>query len=129
MPHRLDSEDPCFDLEKNPYSYPMIFNKDFDFNLQLVEKNANKQYLLFRKNFDGCAGYAFIVCKNGEVRLVDFKIIFDSYSKIVRSYGKGDFKEVELIIIAKRFSEEVINFISVYNENYSRRTPIRIFVY
>jgi hypothetical protein len=125
----LRTPDPYSDLKRNCYSFPELFDATHDFQLELAKEDPLEKALLFRKKYNGFVGYAYVVCMDTELDSEKFKTIFQNYSKTVREYGKRDFKEVELSIIVKTASQDVLDQVAEYNKTYSRRNPIRIFVY
>jgi hypothetical protein len=125
----LKTTDPYSDLKRDSYNFPELFDRVYDFQLELVKEDSSAKALLFRKKYNGAAGYAYVVFIDTILDSEKLKSIFQNYSKTVREYGKKDFKEVELSIIVKAASQEVLEEIANYNRTYSKRDPIRIFNY
>ena len=98
----LKTMDPYSDLKQNFYVFPELFDTVHDFQLELVSENSVEKALLFRRKYNGStAGFAYVVCKDTELDLGAFRMIFGHYSRVVREYGKRDFKEVDLYVVCK----------------------------
>ncbi len=120
---------PCIQLKSNPYAFPEIFSEEIDLNLRIVEERDNGNILLFERLFNGSAGFSLVVCKDSNLVWDEFTEIYEIYCEFVKRLGKGDFKEVEPIVIAKEYASEVLEFIEAYNNQHRKRKPFRLFTF
>lgn len=129
MPLHINSANPCEDLKRNPYAFNEIFSKHKDFTIDLIKEITEHNILIFEKKFNGTAEIAFVMCIDEKVNEAVFKRFMELYKKFVLSLPNRNFKEAEPIIIAKSFEDDVIKLLDVYNSNYEKRKPFRIFTY
>jgi len=120
-------------LISNLYSIG-IFDSAINGLLSIIEENDKYQTILLERQFADNfniyieSGYYFIQCLNctcNETTLKQFRIMLEN---IVKHKAKGNYMEVDPIIIADGYSPDVLSFIYQYNK-IQRRKPIQLFIY
>lgn len=133
MVKKLKISNPYMALKKNLYSLD-IFNKKINGLLNILEKNDELCTLLIERRFINNlgekieSGYFFIQCLNSnceEFHLIEFRKLLE---RIIMDRAKGNYMEVDPILIAPEFDFKVIEFIEQYNK-FHKRKPIQIFTY
>jgi len=133
MIEKLPTSDPYGDLCNDPYSVG-IFDQAINGILSIVEKNDEHGTVLIERTFannsgsDVSAGYYFVQCVNSlceEKHLTQFRALLES---VVKQRGKGNYMEVDPILVAPRYSDAVLRFVEQYNRMQQRK-PIELFRY
>jgi|GEM_PF-1766491 len=133
MVKKLSILDPYKTLCKDLYSAD-IFDQAIDGLLFLVEKDDGEQTLLIEKKFvnnsEGYlnSGYYFIQCINSVCSDEQIKKFRGLLEKVVKQKAKGNYMEVEPIIVAQKYDDSVIEFVEQYNKM-QKRKPIQLFIY
>ena len=120
----ISSPDPISELRKDPYAFGLL-SKNLDFGVELYEERTYGDFLLLRKRFNGTIGFVMI----SALKKLDFtamKSIFDTYKSAVLDLAAGDYREIELFVIAGVISKEVEDFVLDYNQSYCHRAPISL---
>jgi hypothetical protein len=128
LPH-IKSADPYRDLQANPYLFNQVFSRHKDFEVQLIGQMEEFKVLIFEKKFNGTAEKSFVFCIDEKVNVGLLKKLIKVYRQFVVSLSNRNFRDVEPIIIATSFENEVISLIETYNMNYNKRKPFRVFTY
>jgi len=115
-------------LCKDLYSLD-IFDKSLNGLLSIIEKNDRHRTILIEKKFavsssgERTAGFFFVQCLNSFCNEEQLKEFRKNLEKVVKERAKGNYMEVDPILIAPGYSDIVINFVNQYN-NFQRRKPI-----
>ena len=113
-------------LCKDPYSMG-IFDKTVDGQLAIAETDDNNKSVLVEKSFADhtgtqiSCGHVFIQCLDTRCDENDLMRFRGLLQNIVNSRSKGDYMEVEPILIAPSFSNHVVMFVTQYNEIQKRK--------
>jgi hypothetical protein len=126
---QIRTEQPYEDLKRDSYSHHEVFDPSVDFKVMLIEERRERDSLVFKKKYDGVSGYALVICKDEVVSRDHFQDSYNQYTECVRRYGDKSFKEVELILIARDFENDVADFVETYNNLYRGRKAIRLYQY
>ena len=130
MIEKLSTSDPYGDLCNNPYSVG-IFDQAINGILSIMEKDDEHRTILIERRFASnsgshvSAGYYFIQCLNSlceEKHLTQFRALLES---VVKQQGKGNYMEVDPILIAPGYSDAVFGFVDQYNR-IQKRKPIQL---
>ncbi len=133
MIEKLSTSDPYGDLCNNLYSVG-IFDQAINGMLSIMEKDEEHRTILIERRFaSNCgshvrAGYYFIQCLNSlceEKHLTQFRALLES---VVKQQGKGNYMEVDSILIAPEYSDAVFDFVDQYNR-IQKRKPIQLLEY
>jgi len=130
---KLKISNPYSSLLSNLYSIG-IFKSTINGLLSIIEKNDKYQTILLERQFINNSniyiesGYYFIKCFNCPCNENELKKFRNTLENIVKQKTKGNYMEVDPIIIAVGFSPDVLNFIYQYNR-IQRRKPIQLFSY
>lgn len=130
---KLKISNPYSSLLSNLYSIG-IFKSAINGLLSIIEKNDKYQTILLERQFINNSniyiesGYYFIQCFNCPCNENELKQFRNTLENIVKQKTKGNYMEVDPIIIAVGFSPDVLNFIYQYNR-IQRRKPIQLFSY
>ncbi|MBU4562853.1 hypothetical protein KKB17_05545 [bacterium] len=133
MVKKLKNNDPYRSLISNLYSIG-IFKSAINGLLSIIEKNDKYRTILLERQFINNSniyiesGYYFIQCFNCTCNKNELKQFRNTLENIVKQKTKGNYMEVDPIIIAVEFSPDVLNFIYQYNR-IQRRKPIQLFSY
>lgn len=119
----IKDQNPLLTLKKNPYAHDIF--KEEDFQIEVFETNETKKYLILKRKINGTIGYIFVV-ERDVLSVEEMKTIYTQYKGIVAKLSNNNFREVELVVICKRISDEVLESIKEYNQKYSYRPPIRL---
>jgi hypothetical protein len=126
---KIRTEKPYEDLKQDPYSLPEVFDPSVDFSLLLVEERKESGSLIFGKKYDGDSGHALVICSSQVVSWSLFQDRYHEYTDCVRRYGRNSYREVEFVLIARGFANDVADFVETYNDRYGGRKAIRLFQY
>jgi len=130
---KLKISNPYSSLLGNLYSIG-IFNSSINGLLSIIEKNDKHRAILIERKFINSSnsyvgsGYYFIQCFNFLCNENELKQFRNTLENIVKQKAKGNYMEVDPIIIATGFNPDVLNFIYQYNR-IQRRKPIQLFSY
>jgi len=130
---KLKISNPYSSLLSNLYSIG-IFKSTINGLLSIIEKNDKYQTILLERQFINNSniyiesGYYFIQCFNCPCSENELKQFRNTLENIVNRKTKGNYMEVDPIIIAVGFNPDVLNFIYQYNR-IQRRKPIQLFSY
>ena len=130
---KLKISNPYSSLLSNLYSIG-IFKSTINGLLSIIEKNDKYQTILLERQFINNSniyiesGYYFIQCFNCPCNENELKQFRNTLENIVKQKTKGNYMEVDPIIIAVGFNPDVLNFIYQYNR-IQRRKPIQLFSY
>lgn len=103
-------------------------------SLSVVEKNDKHRTVLIERSFRNgrgksyVAGYSFIQCLQCRCEEDNLRVFRSLLEEIVRTKANGNYMEVEPILCAFGFSDEVIRFVDQYN-SFQRRKPIQLMSY
>ena len=129
----LNIDKPFEKLIENPYNIS-IFTKALDFNLTLVDKDTKSRTLLFQKEYTDEKGrnilcsYIFIQVINKLCSAKEFENYKRLLDEIVREYSQGDYLEIEPVIFANNYDEDVKTFIKDYNR-IEHRKPYKLVLF
>ena len=129
MPLHLDTLTPLEDLKRNPCAFREIFSEEKDFNVIFVKEIPEHNILIFEKRYNGIGEIAIVICVDDKVTKITLKQLMNHYKKIVLSLPGRNFREVEPVVIAKEFDNDVLTMIERYNSSYEKRKPFRLFTY
>lgn len=110
-----------------------IFDKNINGLLSIIEKNDKLGTILIERKYINnggntiICGYYFIQCFNSVCTEENLKLFREILEKVVKQKARGNYMEVNPIIIAKGFTEEVIDFVDKYNK-IQRRKPIELYI-
>lgn len=133
MTEKLSTSEPYGDLCKDPYSVG-VFDQAINGILSIVEKNDGDRTILIERRFTNnsgshvSAGYYFMQCLDSlceEKHLTQFRALLES---VVKQQGKGNYMEVDPILIARGYSDAVFGFVDQYNR-IQKRKPIQLLEY
>lgn len=122
----ISEKNPLVKLMKNPYAFG-ILTRDVDFDVELIESNTERSYILFKRKFDSTIGYVLVFCVNRVAREKLHKL-YEIYKTYCGKYSNYNFREFDLIIITRDIEREACEAIKEYNEKYIHRRPIRIII-
>lgn len=133
MIKRLSVSYPYEQLLKDIYSLE-IFDKKINGFLEVIETNKEHNTILAARKFKDkygnyiSAGYYFIQCLDElykEEHLREFRSLLEAF---IKKKAKGNYKEVDLILIAPEYDSSTIDFIDKYNM-LQKRKPIQLYSY
>lgn len=111
-----------------------LFDKAINGLLSIVEKNGEHRTIVIERKFVDnsgnylVAGYYFIQCLYSVCDENDLKQFRGYLENLVKEKAKGNYMEVDPILIAPGYNDSVLNFINQYNK-IQRRKPIQLFLY
>ncbi|MBD3189249.1 MAG: hypothetical protein GF308_01320 [Candidatus Heimdallarchaeota archaeon] len=125
---KFNSNDPFKEIRKNPSRINEFYKEIIDFEIELIEENNKKQYLILQQSFeDMTVKYLFISFQQKTLNWEKFDEIITDYTAFVKDKGEYNYRKTKLIIIAKDYSREVLEYINSYNEIYEKRKAIAVF--
>jgi len=130
---KLSTSEPYISLCQDLYSLD-IFDKAINGLLTIIEKNKELRITLVERKFvnnsGSCinAGYFFIQCLKTICEEEHLKVFRRFLETTVKEKAKGNYMEVDPILSATGYSNNVIDFVDKYNE-IQRRKPIQLFLY
>lgn len=133
MVKKLTVSAPYEQLLEDIYSLG-IFDKKINGLLEVIETNKEHNTILAERKFIdksgnyNSAGYYFIQCLNELCKEEHLKEFRGQLEKIVKQKSKGNYKEVDPILISPEYSSFVLDFITRYNK-IQRRKPIQLYSY
>lgn len=133
---KLDKGDPYPALASNKLYETGIFASTLNgnYSLSVIERSDKDRTVLIERAFRNgrgkslTAGYYFIqclLCQCGEDSLRQFRGLLE---EVVKTRARGDYMEVEPLLGAPGFRDEVVGFVDQYN-SFQRRKPIQLFSY
>ena len=132
MTRKLSTSDPYNSLRNDLYSVG-IFDPTINGLLSAIEKNDNNQTILVQREFaddSGShvdAGYYFIQCLNSLCKEKHLKQYRGFLESVVKQKAKGNYMEVDPILIAPEYDNAVLSFVDQYNK-LQKRKPIQLFM-
>lgn len=125
---KFNSNDPFEEIQKKPSRIKQFYEEIIDFEIELIEENNKKQYLILQQSFeDMTVKYLFISFQQKTLNWEKFDEIITDYNAFVRDKGEYNYRKTKLIIIAKDYFQEVLEYISSYNKIYEKRKAIAVF--
>lgn len=133
MVKKILTAEPYNSICDNLYSVD-IFDKTLNGLLSVIDKKHNNQTILIERKFTDShrvqigAGYYFIQCLTvtcGEEQLTQYRRLLE---EVVKQRARGNYMEVDPILIAPQFNSAVLTFIEQYNK-IQKRKPIQLFNY
>ncbi|MFP3880594.1 MAG: hypothetical protein ACLFVA_06540 [Dehalococcoidia bacterium] len=103
-----------------------------NYSLSVIEISDRDRTVLIERTFRNGrgkslgAGYYFIqclLCQCGEDSLRLFRGLLE---EVVKAKARGNYMEVEPLLSAPEFTDEVVKFVEQYN-SFQRRKPIQLF--
>ena len=122
----ISEKNPLAKLIEDPYAFD-ILNPDVDFEVELVEQNVESKFLLFKRKFNSSIGYV-LVFHIDKVSIEKMHELYEIYKNYCGEYANYNFREIDLVIIANKVTEEVLEVVREYNEKYVHRRPITIVI-
>jgi hypothetical protein len=96
----------------------------------LIETLEGGRVLVFAKSHAGTVvEHAFVGCHSGKFDWDAFSHIHEVYGQAVLKLGRDDYKEVEPVLIANGFTDDVLQFLQTYEAEYPLRKPYRLFTF
>jgi hypothetical protein len=133
MIRKLSTSDPYSSLCRDLYSVG-IFDRTINGILSVIEKNDKHRTILIERQFlntsgsQATAGYCLVQCLESPCEEDHLRWFRGLLEKIVKQRAKGNYMEVDPILVAAGFTPVVLGFVEQYNR-IQRRKPIQLFVY
>lgn len=122
----ISVKNPLVELIKNPYAFG-ILKRGVDFDVELIESNTERNYILFKRKFDSTIGYVLVFCLN-TVTEEKLHKLYGIYKKYCGKHSNYNFREFDLIIITGDIKRDACEAIKEYNEKYVHRRPIKVII-
>jgi len=133
MTKKVASVDPYSSLYQDLYSLG-IFDRNINGNLHILEKNDEHKTILIERRYVDLSGnlvisgFYFIQCLYFICETEHIRKFRGNLEIVVKKKAKGNYMEVDPIILARGYKEDVSHFIANYNE-IQRRKPIQLFIF
>lgn len=111
-----------------------IFEKEVNGDLAIIEKDDIQKLILFNKRFldlegrNKSSGYCLMQCIEGICNIDSLKAFRKRLEETTRKYTNGNYMNVDPILVAKAFSQDVLSFIDSYN-SLQKRKPMRLYTF
>lgn len=131
MIENISTGNPYDSICGDPYSLS-IFERQINGDLAIIEKDNIQKLILFNKKFldlEGghrSSGYCLVRCIDGICNIDSVEEFRRKLDEITRKYANGNYMDVDPILIAKAFSQDVLAFIDSYN-SLQKRKPMRLY--
>lgn len=133
MIEKISIGTPYDSICRDPYSLS-IFEREINGDLAIIERDNIQKLILFSKRFldlegrDKSSGYCLVQCIEGVCNIDAVEEFRRKLDEITRKYANGNYMDVDPILIAKAFSQDVLAFIDGYN-NLQKRKPMRLYTF
>jgi len=128
---KISIGNPYDSICRDPYSVS-IFEREINGDLAIIERDDIHKFILLNKGFldlknrDKNSGYCLVHCIYGVCDIDSVKIFRKKLEEITIKYATGNYMDVDPVLIAKSFSQNVLSFVDSYN-NFQKRKPIRLY--
>ena len=133
MIEKISIGTPYDSICRDPYSLS-ILGKEINGDLAIIEKDNIQKFILLNKRFLDLAGkaknsgYCLVQCIEGVCNIDSVEEFRRKLEEITRKYANGNYMEVDPILVAKAFSQDVLAFIDSYN-GLQKRKPMRLYTF
>jgi len=133
MIEKISTETPYDSICKDPYSLS-IFEREINGDLGIIERDDIPKLILFNKRFldlEGrgkSSGYCLVQCIDDVCNIDSVEEFRKKLEEIARKYANGNYMDIDPILIAKAFSQDVLVFIDNYN-SLQKRKPMRLYTF
>ncbi|OIP26825.1 MAG: hypothetical protein AUK00_03540 [Dehalococcoidia bacterium CG2_30_46_9] len=133
MIEKISNGTPYASICREPYSLS-IFERKINGDLAIIEMDNIQKLILFNKRFldlegrDKSSGYCLVQCIEGVCNIDSVEEFRRKLDEITRKYANGNYMDIDPILIAKAFSQDVLVFIDSYN-SLQKRKPVRLYTF
>lgn len=130
---RISIGTPYDSICRDPYSLN-ILEREINGDLAIIERDNIQKLIQFNKRFldlggrDKSSGYCLVQCIEGVCNIDSVEKFRRKLDEITRRYANGNYMDVDPILIAKAFSQNVLAFIDGYN-SLQKRKPMRLYTF
>ena len=133
---RLGNGDPYQALISNRVYETGVFDETLNgnYSLAVIERNDKDRTVLIERTFrnghgrPSVAGWCFIQCLRCQCAEDNLRLFRGLLEEVVKAKARGNYMEVEPLLIAPGFTDAVVRFVDQYN-SFQRRKPIQLFGY
>jgi len=133
MIEKISIGTPYDSICRDPYSLS-IFEREINGTLTIIERDDTRKLILFNKGFldlesrNKSSGYCLVQCIEGVCNIDSVEEFRRKLEGITKKYANGNYMNVDPVLVAKAFSQDVLTFIDGYN-SLQKRKPMRLYTF